>query len=390
MNSNAKKMQKKKSGMETVLVSMLLVFILFSSVFTPVLLIRHLANDPSDQGTPTPKVTTPSNDGPVVDPPIVSNPLFSGGKIPAYPSSGSATVSLNSELYSEYAVIVDAQTGEIVAGKNVDTPFSPASMTKVMTLIVACEKLNDTDLQHRMAYTSYYYDRSKYNGMSCSFTTDMINETILVNDILYAIGMESAADAVLMIAEYTYGTLDNFVAQMNRKAEELGLKNTKFVDASGDYFPGTQYTTAQDMAVIMSYATQIPLIKSILSTPVHKASIGYIKNDAPSFYNITLYSNLFENGNVKGDGTEAIDAREEYYRVEYNKKFQLDTTKDLFGKTGYLEYKGENNTTVHESYLVCAATGKTSGKQYIVVAGNASRIAPTMKDIKYLFDTYAK
>ena len=383
MNSNAKKMQKKKSGMETVLVSMLLVFILFSSVFTPVLLIRHLANDPSDQGTPTPKVTTPSNDGPVVDPPIVSNPLFSGGKIPAYPSSGSATVSLNSELYSEYAVIVDAQTGEIVAGKNVDTPFSPASMTKVMTLIVACEKLTDTDLTKRLKLTPYYNDY-EYNNLGVGLVSgqEFVNDEFYIKDLLFGIGVSSAADCTLMIAEYTYGSMDAFVAAMNQKALALGLKNTKFVDAAGDHLedaPENNITTANDMAVIMAYAMQIPMVREILSEDCYAFHGYYEKNGAEASYTRYFNSHLFE--------SDDTSSRMVLYKQATGSKFVLNTVKNLMGKTGYLKNDDNSNK---RSYLVCGAEGKTTGKQYVVVVGESSVIPNTMKDIKYLFDTYAK
>ena len=70
------------------------------------------------------------------------------------------------------------------------------------------------------------------------------------------------------------------------------------------------------------------------------------------------------------------------YKEEVGVKFELDTVDDLMGKTGYLD-------TPDRSYLVCAATGNETGDRYVVVVGETSKFASTMKDVKKLFDTYA-
>lgn len=379
MNSNQPKSQKKKKSIESVTAVMLIVFILFSSVFSGVLISRYA----TDTGEKTPIHTTPKPSDPIVDPPVVSNPVFSGGVIPAYPKNGNATVTLNSEIGSGYAVIVDAETGEILAGKNADTPFSPASMTKVMTLIVACEKLTDTDLSKRLKLTAYYNDY-KYNGMDVGLIDKQLylNDEFLIKDLLYGIGVASAADCCLLIAEYTYGTMEAFVAAMNQKAAELGCKNTLFTDAMGDHVKDADQnnlTTANDMAVILAYAMQIPLVKEILSEDCHAYEGYYLKNGAEASYPRYFHSHLFE--------SDSTASRMVLYQQATGVKFALNTTKALFGKTGYL--KDEDNTN-KRSYLVCGATGKTTGKQYIVVVGDNPKIPDTMKDIKYLFDNYAK
>jgi D-alanyl-D-alanine carboxypeptidase (penicillin-binding protein 5/6) len=144
------------------------------------------------------------------------------------------------DLYSDYGIIIDATNGKILASASSDTPFSPASMAKVMTLIVACEKLTEADLAKQIDYTEYY-DTYDYNGLSVAFSTLPMNTAslpggtssplrIVIKDILYGIGVLSAGDCCLMIAEYTYGSLDAFVEAMNQKALDLGLTQTKFVE----------------------------------------------------------------------------------------------------------------------------------------------------------------
>lgn len=392
MNQQMPQKTQRGSRSEAILPVLLIVLTLFLIVFLVVFLVQGAQSE--DEPTVTTPATTPS--GGEEPTPVPSKPVYAGGNVPTYPAASNATVNLTPEymtsisktLASQYAVIIDAATGEILAGRNTNVQFSPASMTKVMTLIVACEKLTEEDLETRIEYTSYYADLGRYNGMSTSLGgLKNMGDRFLIKDLLYAIGVSSAADAVLMVAEYTYGSQEAFVDAMNQKATVLGLKGTKFVDAAGDYFPGEQYTTAEDMAVIMSYASNIPLVQDILSSKTHVASVYWTSKD--KYYNLTFFSHLFENRNIGRDGKEEIDSREEYYRRDYGVYFKLDTVKDLFGKTGYLKY-GTGNDKTTESYLVCAAIGKTSGRTYIVVVGDSTLISPTMADVKFLFDTYAK
>lgn len=390
MNKQAPVKKEKTSCTEVIFTVMLFIFILLAITFIALFFVQKLS--PPVETSQRQSITTTAKNPPPVDP----NYVFANGVMPTYPTVTDETVQLDEELYSANAVIVDVETGKIIAGKNTDKTFVPASMTKVMTLIVACEKLKTEDLTKRITLNAYY-NNYNYNGLSTWLINGQtfIGDQIEIEKLLYGVGMVSAADCVLMLAEYTYGSMKNFVAAMNQKAVDLELRNTHFGGASGDT-PEGNYTTAEDMAVIMAYAMQNPLICEILSTDV--LSTYSYKSDGITKRGRLLKSTFYPNGDD--------DSRMNVYKELTGEAFTLKTVRDYFGKTGWL-YDLPNPETQEANYrgstLVLAATGKTTGKKYIVVVNLTgseaykyqgttiykSMALDTMKDIKYLFDTYA-
>jgi len=194
--------QKKNSiDLEQIAAILLLFFLLFETVLISVTLIRSVAprNRSNGELESTQSATEDSSN---------SNgekdfiPVFSGGVIPQRPYVGSESVSLGDEVLSEYAILIDAESGEILASKNADVRFSPASMTKVMTLIVACENLTAEDLVRRVVYTQEiadYVRSGNYEGTSTSLPVESggiscIGDEYILGDLLYGIGVASAAD----------------------------------------------------------------------------------------------------------------------------------------------------------------------------------------------------
>ncbi len=373
MNPIQQKQTKRAVDTESLLALMLLVLTVIVLVVSIVLAVSVLVSRDDPQGGGDGDPNAPNQQA-----------IFTGGVVPKMPTADENTAAV--DLYSDYGIIIDATNGKILASASSDTQFSPASMAKVMTLIVACEKLTQEDLAKQIDYTEYY-DSYDYNGLSVAFSTLPVNTAnlpggtasplrIVVKDILYGIGVLSAGDCCLMIAEYTYGSLDAFVEAMNQKAAALGLTQTHFADAAGDDLPGN-VTTAKEMAVIMAYAMQCPLICEILAEDGYAYYPRYTDaNGAEQNYDrYWFYSTLFELNN----GATRMDK----YKELYGKRFRLDTTENFIGKTGYL-------TPPDRSYLVCGATGKTTGNNFVVVVGDTNKFAYTMKDVKDLFDTYAK
>lgn len=376
MNPTQYLKKKKPLDTESLLAILLLALIVIVLIVSIVLAVSVLVNrdDPQDDGS------NPNNP--------TSRAIFSNGVVPIMPTADENTATVD-HLYSDYGIIIDATNGKILASASSDTPFSPASMAKVMTLIVACEKLTEADLAKQIDYTEYYknYD---YNGLQVAFkyaiplnTATLPGGTaspcrVVIKDILYGIGVLSAGDCSLMIAEYTYGSLDAFVAAMNQKALDLGLTQTRFADAAGDDLPGN-VTTAKEMAVIMAYAMQCPLICEILAEDAHSYCPKYtdVNGNEQDYDQFTFYSTLFDLNSKKAQ------TRMEKYREMYGKRFKLETAENFIGKTGYL-------TPPDRSYLVCGASGKTTGNNYVVVVGDTNKFAYTMKDVKDLFDAYAK
>lgn len=143
------------------------------------------------------------------------------------------------------AVLIDYDTGKILYEKKKDEKTSVASLTKMMGLIIIFEKIEDGSIK-----TSEIITTSK-NAKEMGGTQIWLEEgeKISVDDLLKGITMASTNDAMVAMAERVSGTEKEFVKEMNKKAKELGLKNTNFVNCTGFDEEGG-YSTAYDMALI--------------------------------------------------------------------------------------------------------------------------------------------
>ncbi len=143
------------------------------------------------------------------------------------------------------AIIIEEQTGKILYEKNIDEKYAPASMTKMMSLLLIMENIDNRNLRmDEMIKVSKY---ASSMGGSQIFLEE--NEEMSVEDLLKGITIGSANDATVALAERIAGTESEFVKLMNNKAKELGLKNTNFKNTTGlDEL--NHYSTAHDMAII--------------------------------------------------------------------------------------------------------------------------------------------
>jgi D-alanyl-D-alanine carboxypeptidase (penicillin-binding protein 5/6) len=179
-----------------------------------------------------------------------------------YPMVSSAVYPLTAQnITSEYAILLDVNNNEILAERNADTRFYPASMTKIMTLLVAAEQIKDMNDTFTMTY-DIIAPLIEADASRAGFEE---GEEVTITDLLYGIALPSGADATTAIAIYLCGSEEAFVTLMNDKVEELGLKNTHFCNASGLH-DENHYTTATDMALLMSYVMENPICKEILGT----------------------------------------------------------------------------------------------------------------------------
>ena len=167
----------------------------------------------------------------------------------------------NEKIKSPYISLIDVKNNQLIAGKESETKIYPASMTKVMTLIVAVENVKDkTD-----CYTFGYEMLNRLYIEEASVAGFLENETIGFDELLYGLILPSGADAAEGLAEMVAGSQDAFVELMNKKCMELGLSNTHFMNVSGLY-DENQYTTCTEMAMIMNYAMNNPECAKVLST----------------------------------------------------------------------------------------------------------------------------
>ena len=168
---------------------------------------------------------------------------------PALAVETDATQTLDLELYSENAILIDLETNTVIAEKEPDAKIYPASMTKVMTALVACEQITAWD-------TTFTMTQAIIDPLFLSDATmaGFVNgEDVSMTDLVYGALLPSGAEATEALALTIAGSTEGFVALMNEKAAELGLRNTHFVNDSGLH-DEEHYTTVREMAVILEAA----------------------------------------------------------------------------------------------------------------------------------------
>lgn len=196
----------------------------------------------------------------VTNPAILKSTETSSAPDPlAVYSSESLAVSLP-EVSAKGAALLCARTGELIFGKGSDIPLPMASTTKIMTALVVLEshlELDDIVTVPRAAV-----------GVEGSSIYLFEGERITVSDLLYGLLLESGNDAATALAIAVSGSEEEFVKEMNRKADELGLKNTVFKNPHGLTAEG-HYTTAYELGVIACRAMQNEVFRSIVGTKTH-------------------------------------------------------------------------------------------------------------------------
>lgn len=151
------------------------------------------------------------------------------------------------QLYARSAVLMDADSGRVLFGKEEDVVRPMASTTKIMTCILALENMQEDQIVTASAYAA---------GQPKVRLGVKDQEQFYLRDLLYALMLESYNDSAVVIAEGLCGTVEGFVELMNQKAEELGCEHTYFVTPNGldgSDEKGTHSTTAGELALIMRY-----------------------------------------------------------------------------------------------------------------------------------------
>ena len=143
------------------------------------------------------------------------------------------------------AIMIEASTGEILFQKNKDEKLAPASMTKMMSMLLIMEEIENGNLKwNEMITTS-----EKASSMGGSQIFLKVGEKMTVEDLLKGVAIASGNDAVVALAERVSGSEEQFVKRMNIRAKDLGLKNTNFINATG-LTADNHYSSAYDMSII--------------------------------------------------------------------------------------------------------------------------------------------
>lgn len=159
------------------------------------------------------------------------------------------------EISAQTAIMIEGNSGEVLFEKNADQKAYPASITKIMTALLAIE--NGT-LDKKVKVSE---NASGVEGSSIYLET---GEKISLRDLVYGLMLRSGNDAAIAISEEIGGSKENFVNMMNKKARELGALNTHFVNPNGLHDPD-HYTTARDMALIAKAAMKNEEFKKVAS-----------------------------------------------------------------------------------------------------------------------------
>ena len=253
---------------------------------------------------------------------------------------------IESEYPPKNVVLMDADTGEVIAYKADDEKMYPASLTKVMTLIVTVE--NTKDFKDTVEITSEMIE--PLFADDASLAGFPVGDKPTIEEILYGIVLPSGADATVAAAKYVAGSEKAFVKLMNEKAEQMGLKNTHFMNTSGLH-DENHYSTASDMAAILSYAYNNEICRKVLSTDEYIIPTNKTREEE-----IYLQATIFKR--MYGDEMPNVLVRG--------------------GKTGYTD----------EAMHCVEAFADAKGKTYIgVVCGSCSRWSSTA-DLLSLFSVY--
>lgn len=247
------------------------------------------------------------------------------------------------DISAKSAILVDFNTGKVLYSKNENEQLAMASMTKVMSMLLIMEKIDDGSLK--------YDDIVEISTESSSMGGSQIflnpGDKYKVIDLLKGVAMASANDAVVALAEKTYGSKEHFIEAMNKKAESLGLKNTHFVNVHGLDEEG-HYSSAYDMSVM---ARELLKHEKILD-----------------------FTRVYEEYLTKPDGSQI-------WLVNTNKLVRFYDGVDGL-KTGFTQKAG----------YCLTATGKKNNLRLIsVVMGEESiekRSSDTVKLLNYGFNTF--
>lgn len=260
-------------------------------------------------------------------------------------------------VYASYAIVVDLSSNRIVAELNGDSLINPASMTKIMTLLVACEKLTADDLKQYVRMSEdIILDMQRQNASGVGFKA---GEELTVEALLYAVAVESDCAASIQLARYISGSHEAFVEEMNAKVRELGLVHTKFTNATGLH-DDNHKTTCREMASIMAAAMANEQVKTLLSTKEYVTTTDV-------------------HGKLTFKSTYFCDVIEE---IRAFTQVNPSQGQIVAAKTGMTDEAGKCLAT----YMRTTADGKT----YIIITAQSASQLLNVKDHVALYEDYCK
>ena len=283
--------------------------------------------------------------------PEVETPETEPPKEPAYTlHTTSNTKALREDFPSQYVILADLDSGEIIVQREKDTVINPASMTKILTMLVAMEQ--GFDPQDTFTMTIAESDYCFAN--KCSVVGYINDEVIPAVELPYGCILCFGADATLGLTQVVAGSHETFVDLMNDKLEELGLASTAHFTNSVGLYHEDHHCTVADMALILKAAWENEACREVLSTPVYQSAPTEQHPDGQVLSN--LYLRRIDNQDT---GNVTV----------------------LCAKTGYVPQSG-----------YCAASlGQTEdGRTFLCVTGKSTSTWQSIYDHAELYRTYCE
>lgn len=258
-------------------------------------------------------------------------PFFTGSGKSMFSGSDEipeGNIDLNT-LYSPYAVLVDLESGNVLAEQNSAERMYPASLTKIMTALIAIEETEDMEQTTTLPsdiFPSLYEENASLAGFQPG-------ETVTWKDLLYGVMLPSGAECCLTFARQIAGSEGAFVDLMNKKAEELGMNDTHFANATG-LQDKKHYSTVRDIAVLLRYALENETFRQVFTARRYSVPPTAYHSEGFTFYN-TMFQAM-DNAGISDDDI-------------------------LGGKTGYTEKAG----------LCLASLAEINDREYILVTAKA-------------------
>ena len=180
------------------------------------------------------------------------------------------TQGMGEDVISTYGIAIDINNNTILASREGKTRMYPASMTKIMTVLVAAENLADDGFEDEFTVTpEINYYASSHGASRVGF---LDNETVKVRDLFYGTILPSGGDAAVALATYTAGSHEAFVDMMNERLATMGLSDTTHFTNCVGLYDDNHYSTCYDMAMILRAAIANPLCREVLSTRIYTTS----------------------------------------------------------------------------------------------------------------------
>jgi len=233
------------------------------------------------------------------------------------------------KIYSDAAVLAEQKSGRILMNKQGNKKIYPASLTKIMTVLLAVESVSNDEkeiLMNQDIFQSLAQSHASVAGF-------LPGERVKIKDLYYGAMLPSGAECCLRLANYLAGSEEKFALMMNQKAREIGMKHTNFVNSTGLHDP-KHVSTAEDLEILLRYALKNPRFRKVFETmqcrtePTQKHPEGLL-----------LQSTL----------------------TDYKDQLKPTNGRFLGGKTGYTKEAG----------LCLASWVNIRGKRYILVTAGA-------------------